>query len=64
MRSASVILENAAPIAFRVSTAVAALERGEKVEFEGVKLILDGGGLHAVGSGNTDLGSHQSFWFA
>ena len=42
----------------------AALDRGQVVEFENVRLVLDGGGLRAVNADADDLGGHQSFWFA
>lgn len=51
-------------IAFQRSNAIAALTRGEAVEVDGIKLLLDGGGLRAVGPDSEDLGSHQAFWFA
>lgn len=51
-------------IAFQRSNAIAALTRGEAVEVDGIKLLLDGGGLRAVGPDDKDLGSHQAFWFA
>lgn len=52
------------PIAFHVATAVAALERGESVEVDGVSIVLDGGGVRAIDSDGADLGGHQAFWFA
>jgi len=52
------------PIAFQRSTALIALLRGNKVEYENIQLELDAGGIKAVNSDGTDLGSHQAFWFA
>ena len=52
------------PIAFRVSSAIEALENGETVSVEGINLVLDGGGVKAVDNGGNDLGGHQAFWFA
>ena len=52
------------PIAFRVSTAIEALENGETVSVEGINLVLDGGGVKAVDDDGNDLGGHQAFWFA
>ncbi len=52
------------PIAFHVTSAVEALERGETVSVGGINLILDGGGVRAVDGDGTDLGGHQAFWFA
>ncbi len=52
------------PVAFQRSTALAALQSGQDVGFEDVRLILDAGGLRAVSEDGSDLGSHQAFWFA
>ena len=52
------------PIAFPQAVAVAALQRGEDLVFEGGRLILDAGGVKAVDAQGRDLGSHQAFWFA
>ena len=52
------------PVAFQRSEAILALTKGGKVEFEGIELVLGGGGLKAVNSKGEDLGSHQAFWFA
>ena len=52
------------PVAFQRSTAFVALQRGDAVEFEDVRLELDAGGIKAVDANGADLGSHQAFWFA
>ncbi len=52
------------PIAFPRATAFVALSRGDKVEFENIQLKLTAGGIRAVDESDTDLGSHQAFWFA
>ncbi len=52
------------PIAFQRSTAFAALQSGEEITFENVRLQLDAGGIRAVDLDGSDLGSHQAFWFA
>jgi len=52
------------PIAFHVNSAIAALERGEFIEVEGINVVLDGGGVKAVDGDGNDLGGHQAFWFA
>ncbi len=59
-----VITASGTPIAFQVSTALAALTKGEEVTYENVNLILDGGGVRAVDQQGADLGGHQAFWFA
>jgi len=52
------------PVAFQRSTALITLLRGNKVEYENIRLELDAGGIKAVNNDGTDLGSHQAFWFA
>ena len=52
------------PLAIHVNSAIAALERGEFIEIEGITVILDGGGVRAIDSEGNDLGGHQAFWFA
>lgn len=59
-----VITATGTPIAFRVSSAVEALRRGLEVRVENVRLVLDGGGIRAVGVDGSDVGAHQAFWFA
>ena len=58
------ITASGTPIAFQRSTALLALQAGEEIMFENVKLVLDAGGIKAVDADGTDLGSHQAFWFA
>ncbi len=43
---------------------MAALQRGEEITAENVRLELDAGGIKAVDADGSDLGSHQAFWFA
>ena len=52
------------PVAFQRSQALLALRRGDAIAYENVRLILDAGGIRAVDSDGSDLGSHQAFWFA
>ena len=59
-----VVTASGTPIAFQRSQAVAALKRGETVDFEDARLEMDGGGIRAVGADGADLGSHEAFWFA
>jgi hypothetical protein len=56
--------EDVVGVVFRRSSAMAALTRGEDVTLEGVRLLLDAGGLRAVAANGAVLGSHQAFWFA
>jgi hypothetical protein len=58
-----VVTADGTPIAFHVESARVALDRGEVVEVDGIRLILDGG-LRAVDADGNDLGTHQAFWFA
>ncbi|GAA0778499.1 DUF3179 domain-containing protein [Roseibium denhamense] len=59
-----VVTSSGTPVAFQRSKALAALLKGEDIQFENVRLMLDGGGIRAVGPDGADLGSHQAFWFA
>ena len=52
------------PVAFQRSKALIALQRGDEIAVENVRLKLDAGGIRAVGADGSDLGSHQAFWFA
>lgn len=51
-------------VAFQLSKAVEKLNEGEQIRFENIQLVLDGGGVRAVGKDGKDLGGHQAFWFA
>jgi len=59
-----VVTSSGEPVAFPRSTALIALMKGQSIEYQDIRLVLDGGGIKAVDSGNADLGSHQAFWFA
>lgn len=59
-----VVTATGQPVAFQRSSAVLALELGQEIGFENVRLKLDGGGIRAVDVDGSDLGSHQAFWFA
>lgn len=59
-----VVTASGKPVAFQRSKAVAALKRGDEIAYENVRLVLDAGGVRAVGADGSDLGSHQAFWFA
>ncbi|MEM9044193.1 MAG: DUF3179 domain-containing (seleno)protein [Pseudomonadota bacterium] len=58
------ITETGKPVAFQRSKAFVALQQGQEISFENVKLMLDAGGIRAVDKDGSDLGSHQAFWFA
>ncbi|MEM0976025.1 MAG: DUF3179 domain-containing (seleno)protein [Pseudomonadota bacterium] len=59
-----VITASGTPVAFQQTAAMIALRRGEDITFENVRLILDGGGIKAIATDGSDIGSHQAFWFA
>ena len=59
-----IITGSGTPVAFQRSRALAALNDGAEVAFEDVRLVLEAGGLRAVATDGSDLGSHQAFWFA
>lgn len=58
------ITASGSPVAFQRSKAFVALQNGEEIGYENVRLELDAGGIRAVGADGADLGSHQAFWFA
>ena len=51
-------------VAFPVVDAHATLDRGESVEYSGIVVTKDGGGLRALGSDGVEIPAHESFWFA
>ncbi len=59
-----VVTPSGQPVAFQRSAAMLALQGGEDVTYENVRLALDAGGIRVVGDDGADLGSHQAFWFA
>jgi hypothetical protein len=59
-----VVTASGKPVAFQRSKAFAALNKGDEIAFENVRLTLDAGGIRAVDADGSDLGSHQAFWFA
>ena len=59
-----VVTASGKPVAFQRSTALVALQNGEDIGFENVRLALSAGGIKAVDEDGADLGSHQAFWFA
>ncbi len=59
-----VVTASGKPVAFHRSKALAALQKGNEIVYENMRLILDAGGIKAIGADGSDLGSHQAFWFA
>ncbi len=59
-----VVTASGKPVAFQRSKAVVALQQGDEIAFENVRLTLEAGGIKAVDTDGSDLGSHQAFWFA
>ena len=59
-----VVAASGQPVAFQRSAALLALQAGRDIRFENINLVLDGGGVRAVGADGADLGSHEAFWFA
>jgi hypothetical protein len=59
-----VVTASGTSVAFQRSAAMIALGRGEEIGFEDVRLVLAAGGIRAVDTAGSDLGSHQAFWFA
>ena len=59
-----VVTASGQPVAFQRSKAYVALQQGDEIAVENVRLALDAGGIRAVDDTGADLGSHQAFWFA
>jgi hypothetical protein len=59
-----VITASGKPVAFQRSKAFVALNKGDEIAYENVRLKLEAGGIKAVDADGSDLGSHQAFWFA
>lgn len=59
-----VITASGKPVAFQRSKALVALKKGDEIVVENIRLKLDSGGIKAVDTDGSDLGSHQAFWFA
>ncbi len=59
-----VVAASGKPVAFQRSKAVAAVTQGAEIAYENIRLQLDAGGVKAVDTEGSDLGSHQAFWFA
>ncbi|MFY0617374.1 DUF3179 domain-containing (seleno)protein [Shimia sp.] len=59
-----IVTASGTPVAFERAKALVALQAGQEVTVENVRLVLDAGGIRAVDVGGKDLGSHQAFWFA
>ena len=58
------ITASGVPVAFPRGAAFLALQAGQEVSFENIKLVLDAGGIKAVDLKGAPLVSHQAFWFA
>ncbi len=58
------IITDDGPIAFHVASAVSALDRGETIEVDGIRILKSGSGIRAEDTDGNDLGAHQAFWFA
>ena len=59
-----VTTESGEAIAFPLEDALTALEKGAKIRYDNIELVLDGGGIKAIDDQGNDLGAHQAFWFA
>ena len=58
------ITASGVPVAFPRGAAFLALQAGQEVSFENIKLVLDAGGIKAVDVKGAPWVSHQAFWFA
>ena len=58
------IQEDGTPLAIHVNSASAALQRGEVVEIDGIRIIQVGDGVQAIDAEGNEIAAHQAFWFA
>ena len=47
-----------------MNSATAALDRGEVVLVDGIRVIRAGDGIAAIDEGGNEIVGHQAFWFA
>ena len=59
-----IVTASGKPVAFQRSRAFVALQNGQEIAYENIRLKLDAGGIKAVDADGRALGSHQAFWFA
>ena len=59
-----VIQPNGRPLAIHVDSAIAAIERGENVVIDDIRVVRSGDGLLAFNADDTPITTHQAFWFA
>ena len=59
-----IVTESGTPLAFHVPSLITALDAGETVTLEGIKVVLDARGVRATNAKGEALGTHQAFWFA
>ena len=59
-----VIQGNGTPLAIHVNSARSAIERGEVVEIDGIRVIGSGDGVLAIDASGNEIVGHQAFWFA
>ena len=59
-----VTLENGTPLAIHVNSAIGALDRGEVIEIDGIRVIRAGDGVRAIDADGNEITGHQAFWFA
>ena len=56
---------NGRPLAIHVNTAIAALERGEVVLIDDIRVLRSADGIVAIDNNDgTEIAAHQAFWFA
>ncbi len=59
-----VIQTNGRPLAIHVNSATAAIQRGESVVIDDIRVGQSGDGLFAVDADGNEVTTHQAFWFA
>ena len=59
-----VLTKSGVPVAFPRAQALLSLKNGKKISVENIQIVLASGGLKAIDTDGSDLGSHEAFWFA
>ncbi len=59
-----VLRDDGTPLAVHVDSATAAIDRGEVVEIDGIRIVGSGDGIQAIDAEGHDIVGHQAFWFA
>jgi len=59
-----VLRDDGSALAIHVNSAAAAIDRGEVVQIDDIRVIRSGDGVRAINPDGTEIVAHQAFWFA